>query len=54
MDIYYTQKVNQAFNDMHAAAEKYRRVHVLKGLVHLLCIVDIHILSLFFRFVSQS
>ena len=24
MDIYYTQKVNQAFNDMHAAAEKYR------------------------------
>ncbi len=24
MDIYYTQKVNQAFHDMHAAAEKYR------------------------------
>ena len=24
MDIYYTQKVNQAFQDMHAAAEKYR------------------------------
>ena len=24
MDIYYTQKVNQAFQDMHEAAEKYR------------------------------
>lgn len=24
MDIYYTQKVNQAFHDMHQAAEKYR------------------------------
>ena len=24
MDIYYTQKVNQAFHDMHMAAEKYR------------------------------
>ena len=24
MDIYYTQKVNQAFQDMHATAEKYR------------------------------
>ena len=24
MDIYYTQKVNQAFQDMHQAAEKYR------------------------------
>ena len=24
MDIYYTQKVNQAFHDMHTAAEKYR------------------------------
>jgi len=24
MDIYYTHKVNQAFQDMHAAAEKYR------------------------------
>ena len=24
MDIYYTQKVNQAFHDMHEAAEKYR------------------------------
>jgi ATP-dependent Clp protease ATP-binding subunit ClpA len=24
MDIYYTQKVNQAFSDMHKAAEKYR------------------------------
>ena len=24
MDIYYTQKVNQAFHDMHATAEKYR------------------------------
>ena len=31
-----------------------RRVHVVKCLVHLLCIVDLHILSLFFRFVCQS
>ena len=31
-----------------------RRVHVLKGLVHLLCIVDIHIVSLFFGFVGQA
>ena len=31
-----------------------RLVHVLKGLVHLLGIVDIHILSLFFWFVCQS